>query len=64
MVKCALFSPSSPHIIYMGMRRYQSVEKTEVVPPKQVEVRLAKVGATNAQTLTDKERAQAQLLSK
>lgn len=48
----------------MGMRRYQSVEKTEVVPPKEVEVKLAKVGKTSASALTENERAQVQLLNK
>lgn len=51
----------------MGMQKFQSVEKTEVVSPedhKNIAVRLAKVGATTASTLTDEERCQADLLDK
>jgi hypothetical protein len=49
----------------MAMRKLQSVEKIEIVSPKgheEINVRLAKVGATSAKTLTDKERVQVNLL--
>lgn len=50
--------------MYMGMRKYQSVEKVEVVSPKVISEKLAKVGATNAKSLTDKERSQTHLLDR
>lgn len=53
--------------MYMGMRKYQSVEKTEVVSPeghKDIAEKLSKVGKTNAAALTEKERTQTQLLDK
>jgi hypothetical protein len=43
----------------MGMRKYQSVEKTTVLPPKDqkaISANLHAMGKTSAQNLSDEER--------